>query len=423
MQFLHAADIHLDSPLTGLSSRGSVPLHVVQHCTRRAFANVVDLAIARDVAFVVIAGDLYDADWRDYSTGLFFAHEMRRLNRPCFIIRGNHDARSVITRSLVPPPNVHEFSHRKAETVQLDELRVALHGRSFPDRAVPEDLSALYPDPVKGRLNIGILHTSADDPGEHETYAPCTLPSLIAKGYDYWALGHIHGRREVHQGNPWIVFPGNIQGRHVRETGAKGVTLVDVHDGRITAIAHHTTDVLRWASLPIPLDGAETMSEISARLRFELTAALEAAGGLPLIARIILRGRTDRHAELAADFQAIEAECRNAAASVSGSLFIENVRLETSPVTRRPELDGSAAGLLEEAFLQALEDPDIQKLLLEDYKTLAGQVPPATGRDTRALPKTIDDLRALAPEAWHMVAQALSNEAASNGAAPNATAL
>jgi hypothetical protein len=138
---------------------------------------------------------------------------------------------------------------------------------------------------------------------------------------------------------------------------------------------------------------------------------------LPLIARIILRGRTDRHAELAADFQAIEAECRNAAASVSGSLFIENVRLETSPVTRRPEFDGSAAGLLEEAFLQALEDPDIQKLLLEDYKTLAGQVPPATSRDTRALPKTIDDLRALAPEAWHMVAQALSN-----GAAPNGTA-
>ncbi len=410
MQFLHAADIHLDSPLTGLSSRGSIPSHIVQHCTRRAFANVVDLAIAQDVAFVIIAGDLYDADWKDYGTGLFFAQEMRRLNRPCFIIRGNHDARSVITRSLVPPPNVHEFSSRKAETVQLDDLGVALHGRSFPDRAVPEDLSASYPDAVRGRLNIGILHTSAEGGGEHETYAPCTLPSLVAKGYDYWALGHIHSRRELHPGNPWIVFPGNIQGRHAREIGAKGVTLVDFHDGRITSLAHRTTDVLRWASLPVPLDGAETMSEIATRLRFELTAALDAAGGLPLIARVILQGPTDRHAEMAADFQAIEAECRNAAAAVSGSLFIERVRLETRPAIRPPDTDGSASALLEEAFLQALEDPEIQKLLLEDYKSLNGLVPASAGRDRRSLPKTLDDLRALAPEAWHMVAQALSGE-------------
>jgi exonuclease SbcD len=411
MQFLHAADIHLDSPLTGLSSRGSVPEYVIQHCTRRAFANLVDLAIARDVAFVIIAGDLYDADWRDYSTGLFFAHEMRRLNRPCFLIRGNHDARSVITRSLVPPPNVREFSSRKAETFELAEVGMALHGRSFPDRAVPEDLSATYPDPIRGRLNIGILHTSADDPGEHETYAPCTLPSLIAKGYDYWALGHVHGRRELHPGNPWIVFPGNLQGRHARETGAKGVTLVDVQDGRITGLTHHTTDVLRWAALSVPLDGAETIAEIAAKLRFELTAAHDAAGGLPLIARVILRGVTGRHAEMAANFQAIEAECRNAAAAVSGSLFIERVRLETQPALRVSDIDGTAAALLEEAFLQALEDPDIQKLLLEDFKTLNGQVPPAPGRDMRSLPNTVDDLRLLAPEAWHIVARALSAEA------------
>ncbi len=209
---------------------------MTRHCTRRAFANLIDLAIAQDVAFIIIAGDLYDGDWRDYSTGLFFAGEMRRLGRPCFLIRGNHDARSVITKSLVPPPNVFEFSSRRTETQVLDELGVALHGRSFPDRAVPEDLSAGYPDPVRGRLNIGILHTSAEDPGEHETYAPCRISGLIAKGYDYWALGthpSAPGTPPRH-GHPPIVFPGNIQGRHVRETGAKGCTLVDVQDGQIT---------------------------------------------------------------------------------------------------------------------------------------------------------------------------------------------
>src|SRR5271168_3138515 len=148
MKFLHAADIHLDSPLAGLLARDDLPDAVIRHCTRRAFAAVIDLALEEDVAFVVIAGDLYDGDWRDFSTGLFFAEQVRRLQRPCFLLRGNHDARSVITRGLRPPPNVHEFSSRTCETIQLAELRVALHGHSFPNRAVEENLSAGYPERI-----------------------------------------------------------------------------------------------------------------------------------------------------------------------------------------------------------------------------------------------------------------------------------
>ena len=98
MKFLHAADIHLDSPLAGLLARDDLPNAVIHHCTRRAFAAMIDLAREEDVAFVVIAGDLYDGDWKDFSTGLFFAEQMRRLGRLCFLLRGNHDARSLITR-------------------------------------------------------------------------------------------------------------------------------------------------------------------------------------------------------------------------------------------------------------------------------------------------------------------------------------
>ena len=114
-----------------------------------------------------------------------------------------------------------EFSSRTCETFRLPELGVALHGHSFPHRAVPEDLSAGYRDPAAGMLNIGVLHTSAEDPGEHETYAPCQVGALRLKGYDYWALGHIHARRVLRE-RPWVVFPGNLQGRHPKETGAKG---------------------------------------------------------------------------------------------------------------------------------------------------------------------------------------------------------
>lgn len=413
MKFLHAADIHLDSPLKGLSGGDFVPEHVVRQCTRRAFVNLVDLAIAQDVAFVIIAGDLYDGDWRDYSTGLFFASEMRRLGRPCYLIRGNHDARSVITRSLQPPPNVFEFSSRKAETMEPEGLNVALHGRSFPDRAVPEDLSALYPDRVPGKLNIALLHTSADNPGEHETYAPCSVPALAAKGYDYWALGHIHQRRELHPpgSQPWIIFPGNIQGRHVRETGPKGCTIVEVQDDRIVAAAHHDLDVLRWAAETVPLDGADSMAEIVARLRFALTAAMDGAGGRPLIARVTLTGQTVCHAELTANQAAIDAECRAAAASISDTLHVERVRLETRMPTG-PSVDEGLAGDLAQAFADALADPDVQKRLLEDFAGLAGLMPASETPDRYRPPADLAALRQLAPEAWHIVARALAGDAA-----------
>ena len=291
-RFLHAADIHLDSPLAGLARRDRVPQHVTRDCTRRAFANVIDLAIREDVAFVVIAGDLYDDDWKDFSTGLHFAHEMRRLARPCLIVRGNHDAASHITRQLTLPANVHEFSSHRAETFHgLDAIGVAVHGRSFPKRAVPEDLSRDYPHPLPGRLNIGVLHTSADDPGEHATYAPCTAASLAARGYDYWALGHIHDRRVLHE-RPFVVFPGNVQGRSIRETGAKGCTLVEVEDARIVRLTAHATDVLRWAQVTVDAAGTQTRAELAERMRFALAEAEAGAEGRPLIARVELAGAT-----------------------------------------------------------------------------------------------------------------------------------
>lgn len=385
--------------MTGLSSRG-VPDGVIRHCTRRAFTNLVDLAIRQDVAFVIIAGDLYDGDWRDYSTGLFFANEMRRLDRPCFLVRGNHDARSVITKNLVAPPNVHEFSARRTETVELADLGIALHGRSFPDRAVPEDLSAEYPPPVPGRFNIGILHTSAEDRGEHETYAPCQVSGLVAKAYDYWALGHIHQRKVL---APGIIFPGNIQGRSVRETGPKGCSVIEVTDRRIVGIQHHDLDVLRWAALSVAVDGASGMADIASRLRDALSEAVATADGRPLIARVTLLGATACHAELAAEPSSVDAECRNAAAAVSGDLYIERVRIETSLPTVVSQADGAASDL-QSAFVAAVDDPDIVRELLKDFAGINAKMPVAA--KTRP-PVTEAALRALVPDAWHIVAQAL----------------
>ncbi len=402
MKFLHAADIHLDSPLAGLRDRADLPPDLVRHCTRRAFAAMIDLAIAEDVAFVVIAGDLYDGDWKDFSTGLFFAEQMRRLGRPCFLLRGNHDARSVITRNLTAPDNVFEFSSRTCTTFERPDLGVALHGHSFPQRAVPEDLSANYPNPIPGLLNIGVLHTSADDPGDHEVYAPCNAAALTLRGYDYWALGHIHMRRVLSE-RPWIVFPGNLQGRHPKETGPKGCSLVTVEDNAIVAVEHRSVDVLRWAAVDVDATGTD-VALLTGRVAAAVRTALDTADGRPLLARVTLTGATDLHGTLLGDTDQIAAECRNAAIETGGHLWVETVRVQTRPAGR---VATETLAPLRAAFAAGLDDPEMIAALLREFTSLRQKLP-AAARDGLDLPDDEAALRLLAEDAWQIAADALT---------------
>ena len=217
---------------------------------------MIDLARAEDVAFVIIAGDLYDGDWKDFSTGLFFADEMRRLGRPCFLLRGNHDARSLITRNLTLPSNVREFSSRTCETATLADLGVALHGHSFPNRAVTEDLSAGYPGRrCRHAQYRRAAHIGRGSGGARDLRA-LLRRGLTVKGYDYWALGHIHARRVLAE-RPWIVFPGNPARTPPEGDRAKGCTLVTVEDRQVVAVEHRAVDVLRWAALEVDATGAD----------------------------------------------------------------------------------------------------------------------------------------------------------------------
>jgi DNA repair exonuclease SbcCD nuclease subunit len=195
-KFLHAADIHLDSPLRGLQRYEGAPVEEIRQASRRALENLVQLALDQSVAFVLIAGDLYDGDWKDHRTGLYFVSQMVRLREagiPVIAIAGNHDAANKMTRTLPLPENVHLLDHKKPETFLLEQPGVAIHGQSFATPSVLEDLSAAYPPAVGGMLNIGLLHTCATGREGHQPYAPCTIPGLISKHYDYWALGHAHG--------------------------------------------------------------------------------------------------------------------------------------------------------------------------------------------------------------------------------------
>lgn len=340
--FIHAADIHLDSPLTGLEQYEGAPVEKIRSATRDAFRNLVDTAIDRKVAFVIIAGDLYDGDWKDYNTGLFFASQMVRLQKEqikVFLIRGNHDAASLITKELKLPENVIEFSIRQPETYVIETLGTAIHGQGFASRSVEENLVKNYPKRKDGYLNIGILHTSATGREGHENYAPCSIDDMKEKGYDYWALGHIHLREELNKKDPVILFPGNIQGRHIKETGTKGCTLVTVEDGVIHSLTHLSLDVLRWELCEVDASGLDSLDEVMDKAREVLEERYQEADGRFLAVRFRINGATKLHQELIVNKDHIINNIRSLSIEVGlGDVWVEKVKIETSRMINIEEL-------------------------------------------------------------------------------------
>ena len=332
MRFIHASDLHIDSPLRGLDRYDGAPVERLRSATRSALERLVDKALAERVDFLLLAGDIYDRDWQDFHTGLFFRGQMVRLERAgirCFIVQGNHDAQGVISRQLTLPSNVTVFSSRAAQTVKLDELSVAIHGRSFPEREVNEDLVPSYPPPVSGYFNIGLLHTSLTGRAGHDTYAPTDLPTLVAKGYDYWALGHVHAR-EVLNERPRIVFCGNLQGRHAKETGVKGCELVTVEAGRIEA-EFIALDVVRWSQLSVPLDGVDRLESLNEAFARALEPVLAGTTDRLHAVRVTLTGSTELHRLEAAQPGTLAAAMHAAAQDIgTAEIWIEQVRLDLS---------------------------------------------------------------------------------------------
>lgn len=334
MKFIHAADIHLDSPLNGLSAYPDAPAEQLRSATRDAFTALVDLAVAEEVDFVVIAGDLYDGSWRDFNTGIFFVKEMGRLKRagiPVYVLFGNHDAESEMSRKLEMPDNVHVFGANKPQTFKVDGLPVALHGQSFKQRDITANLAVGYPAPTADHFNIGVLHTALEGYAAHATYAPCTVDELHARGYNYWALGHVH-EFEQWTGASTIVFPGNLQGRNVRELGRRGAVMVTVDDAMDVAVERVFIDVLRWEHLSVDASDCETLADVVRKTGRALEVLLDADGEVPRAARITIQGHTKAHGALFGQEAQLRGEVLAQIASIGNErLWLEKVRIATKP--------------------------------------------------------------------------------------------
>jgi DNA repair exonuclease SbcCD nuclease subunit len=406
VKLVHAADLHLDSPLRGLERYEGAPKEAMRAATRRALENLVELCLAEDAALLLLAGDIYDGDWKDYSTGLFFAHQMSRLRQAgvrVALLRGNHDAASQITKHLSLPENVRELATSRAETVIYEDLGVAVHGRGFAKRAVTEDLAAGYPKAVPSLLNVGVLHTALSGREGHEPYAPTTLETLLARGYAYWALGHVHRQEIVHAAEGCTVaFPGNLQGRHARETGPKGALLLDVADGRVRSVEPRTLDAVRWCAVTLDVTAAADGHDVVDLARAALEAEALAADGRPVAVRLTLSGRSPAHRELAADPERWTVALRATATDVA-EVWLEKVEHRSMA-----EIDPAALADNDDALALVIR---VVAELGDDAAKIAALAPqlgelarklPAEARDELGLDDP-DELRAILREATDLV--------------------
>ena len=314
IKFLHTADLHLGAPLESLGARVDADTaQRVRQLARLAFDDLVDTAITERVAFVVIAGDVYDHADREVGAQLRFQRCLERLHAaaiPVFITHGNHDPVVTSYRPARPlPPNVVVFppGDVTSHIVECGDgndggTAIRIAGVSFAKQHERDNLAARF-----GNLGhhdgptIAVLHANVAGNAEHDPYAPCTVADLVAAPVDYWALGHIH-TRSVNLISPgrWWAYPGNLQGRSTKpaECGPKGALIVPIEHGQIGPPQFMQCDAVRFERLDVDVTGHVHIGDVIASIGREATARSNDAGNRPILARVRLTGSAEVHETL-----------------------------------------------------------------------------------------------------------------------------
>ena len=369
LRFVHAADLHLDSPFRGI--RAQAPENVAQtlhRATFDAFENIINLCIREQVDALLVAGDVYDGADRSLRAQLKFVDGLKQLDSAgirSFICHGNHDPLDGWEARLDLPPGCVRFGPDvTAEPVFPDEpQRATVYGISYPRREVRENLSPLFPQAISGSgFKIGLLHANVGGDPNHDSYSPCSVADLEIAPIDYWALGHVHTRQTLREQGPAVVYPGNPQGRHPGETGARGVYLVEVEDSGPLRLEFHAMDVVRWETLSLDIAGLETEQALIDAVSDRAESALEASEGRPVVFRLALAGRGTMHRWLRREdtVDDLLEQLNSRYANSNPWLWCERIQLATaSPVdreqaARREDFTGDLARLCTELR----ENPD-----------------------------------------------------------------
>ena len=383
-RFVHAADIHLDSPLRSLALRNQELADLIGNATRRAFVGIVDLCLDEQVDALLLSGDLYDGDQTSMKTARFLADQIRRLDEAgarVFIIRGNHDALSKITKELTLPDSVKIFTGR-AEAIEVARdpgaRPIVIHGLSFAQPHAPESLLPRYRPPVEGAINIGLLHTSLAGAPGHDPYSPCAMADLQASGFRYWALGHIH-RRSIAEQAVTVVMPGMPQGRDIGEAGPKSVTLVTVTDEGSLQLEERVTSIAQFERVTVDLGGIADWREMARALGQALGQARHGVVSEHLVARLHLTGATPLAWRLRQDLDLLQTEAENQAAAL-GKSWIDKIELNCHAPVTVPNLSSPAGAVpieeLRRLMSEVAQEDAYRTEIAQIAEELRGQLPP-----------------------------------------------
>lgn len=315
LRFLHVADLHLGAPFRGLRALSEEWAERLTRAIPEAFDRAIDAALRENVDFVVIAGDVFDTNKPSYAHFTQFFQGLERLSAagiPVYLCTGNHDPYVSWKSSFFAlPENVTMFA-ADAPSFALYERGgqplCVLGGRGYPFKvwSADDDISAgltraaaeevLGPRASEAPFGVGVLHT-----GLHldTAKAPTDPTALRRAGFDYWALGHIHKHWADDAQNPRLVFSGCIQGRDIRETKRRGVTLVTLTEGMPNRIEFIPTASVVWQQLEVDVSSCAGLPDAISLILRELFRVNGAALCEEMISRVTLVGATELHEDLA----------------------------------------------------------------------------------------------------------------------------
>ena len=318
-KFIHCADLHLGSRFSGVSQKDPKLGKRMTESIFSSFDRIIDLAILEKADLMVISGDVFDEENETPATRYRFARALEKVKIQCYISLGNHDFKRSWEDSIPYPENVHIFSSSETEKqiININGNQIELIGRSFESRNTAENYASSFYGSYD-KFTIGVLHCSVDTPREYGDYAPCRLSDLLNKNVDYWALGHIHKRSELNE-RPFVIYPGNIQGRNPKESGNKGAYVVSVSNGRVSETRFVPTQEILWQDIETDISGKDMqalISDISGKAKHDsiLSIHITGKGDMDSVLRLGLDGVIDQISK------------------VTGCV-ISSVELSTSPAT------------------------------------------------------------------------------------------
>jgi exonuclease SbcD len=339
--FIHAADLHLDTPFSGISCIDPHAGKRMQDASLEAWDNLVRTAIDGKVEFIVLAGDIYDNSDRGVRAQLRFHNGLTRLHDAgiqSFVIYGNHDPIDGWSAIHNFPKSTKVFGDSQVEGVEVTREGQAIatvYGISYGQRVVNENLSLKFPKRTSTQgCRIALLHCTVGQCADHEPYSPCTVQDLVSLGMNYWALGHIHLRAPILQDpHCHIHYSGNLQGRSMKasEQGEKGVLLVRVENDRVARTEFLPCDVVRCQEVKLDVSKISDLPGLERALDNELTSIRKRHSAKGLLLRVLLEGRSNlsrdlRHQNVRRD---LLTSVRERMVGVSPFVWLSDIRDET----------------------------------------------------------------------------------------------